>query len=496
MGYRWTRRALRLGAAATIAVLTATGTAAPAGAGVPILPGPGVLIAPHYVGAPSAAAPLPPANVPQNPYLAPNGLSNMHDDAYASDAYDGPGPVGAHPSVRSRLYGITECATITFDSQGRIVGLCPDLIGPVLKLIDPTSLDVLGSYRLPNRNLLSGANPLSDVCGGAYFYLDERGRAVIATTDKRVQVVAESGGNSFALQRTYDLSGDMASGDCLIALLPDWAGRIWFVTQGGVVGTIASSTGAVRTVALAGEKIVNSFASDETGGVYIVSDHAMYRFDADPVTGAPVVSWRRAYDRGTRQKPGQLSQGSGTTPTLVGSDMVAITDNADPRMHVIFYDRNTGREICQAPVFAAGQSDTENSIVAVGDSVIVENNYGYQGPQSTLLGRTTAPGIARVAVRDGACRVLWTSQETAPTSVPKVSLASGLLYVYTKPKNNLGIDEWYFTAIDVRTGATVYKQLTGTGTTFNNHYAAIYLGPDGTAYIATLTGLIRIADTP
>jgi hypothetical protein len=79
--------------------------------------------------------------------------------------------------------------------------------------------------------------------------------------------------------------------------------------------------------------------------------------------------------------------------------------------------------------------------------------------------------------------------------VPKVSLASGLLYVYTKPKNNFGIDEWYFTAIDVRTGATVYKQLTGTGITFNNHYAAIYLGPDGSAYIATLTGLIRIHDT-
>ena len=32
---------------------------------------------------------------------------------------------------------------------------------------------------------------------------------------------------------------------------------------------------------LSGEGISNSFAVDETGGVYIVSDRALYRFDAN-----------------------------------------------------------------------------------------------------------------------------------------------------------------------------------------------------------------------
>jgi hypothetical protein len=498
MGYRGAplrrRRSVRLLAVSAVLLLLGTGVAAPSGAAVPIIPGPGVLVAPHYLGAPSTAAPLPDNDVPQNPYLAPDPDNNMHDDAYASNAYPGAGPVGRRPAVTSALYGITECATITFDAHGRIVGLCPDLLGPVLKLIDPASLDVLGSYRLPGRNLLSGANPLTDLCGGAYFYLDNQDRAVVATTNKQVQVLAESG-RSFALQRSYDLSSAMGSSDCLIALLPDWSGRIWFVTEDGVVGTIDPASGAVRTDTLDGERIVNSFAADETGGVYIVSDHALYRFDAGP-SGAPTVTWRTPYDRGSQQKPGQLSQGSGTTPALVGSDMLAITDNADPQMHVIFYNRNSGQQVCQAGVFAPGASDTENSLTVVGDSVIVENNYGYSGPQSTLLGQTTSPGIARVQAASGrTCTVMWTSQETAPTSVPKVSLGSGLLYVYTKPKNNFGIDEWYFTAIDVRTGDTVYKQLTGTGVTFNNHYASIYVGADGSAYIATLTGLIRIHDT-
>jgi hypothetical protein len=145
-------------------------------------------------------------------------------------------------------------------------------------------------------------------------------------------------------------------------------------------------------------------------------------------------------------------------------------------------------------VFTPGASDTENSLTAVGNSLFVENNYGYQGPQSTLLGKTTSPGVARVDVADGQCSVAWTSQQIAPTSVPKASLANGLLYVYTKPAATLE-DAWYLTAIDIRTGRTAYSKLVGTGPEYNNHYAAIYLGPDGSAYIATLTGMVRVHDS-
>ena len=88
-------------------------------------------------------------------------------------------------------------------------------------------------------------------------------------------------------------------------------------------------------------------------------------------------------------------------------------------------------------------------------------------------------------------------QRRAPSSVAKASLGNGLLYAYTKPKLKAGqneLDAWYFTAIDIRTGKTAWSRLTGTGIQWNNHYAAIYLGPDGAAYIATLAGLVRITD--
>jgi hypothetical protein len=81
--------------------------------------------------------------------------------------------------------------------------------------------------------------------------------------------------------------------------------------------------------------------------------------------------------------------------------------------------------------------------------------------------------VGRQAVVGNECELAWTSNEIAPTSAPKVSLASGLLYVYTEPANSLGLDARYFTAIDVRTGRTAFSKLTRVGPQFNNHYAAI-----------------------
>jgi hypothetical protein len=474
--------------AALAAVLVALPIAASA-VPIPSLPGP--LGVPAYVGAPATAQPIASFPVPQHPYLAPNGRSNMHNDAYGTNAYDWSGPLGRTPQVTSALYGVEECATETFDSAGRIVALCGVLSGPVLRLINPRTLGVIAGMGLPARKLDLTTSPLSDLCGGTYFYLDQHDRVVVATTNRHIEVVADTG-TSFALKHTYDVSSAVPSDDCLIALMPDWSGHIWFETGNGIVGELDPDTGTVRSVQLSDETIDNSFSVDETGGVYVVSDTAMYRFETDP-SGAPVITWRQPYDRGSQQKPGQLAQGSGTTPTLLGADLVAITDNADPQMHVVVYNRSDGSFVCSAPVFAPGASDTENSLVAVGNSLFVENNYGYQGPQSTLLGRTTSPGVARVDVAGGACTVAWTSQEVAPTSVPKASLANGLLYVYTKPAALL-VDAWYLTAIDIRTGRAAFSQLVGTGPEYNNHYAAIYLGPDGSAYIATLTGMVRVHD--
>src|SRR2546423_5839165 len=99
MGYK----SLAAGLAAAVALIPAAVAVA-----VPIPSGPG--IAPRYIGAPATANPIASFPVPQNPFMAPNGVNNMHNDAYATNAYVGPGPLGRSPAVTSAFYGVEECA--------------------------------------------------------------------------------------------------------------------------------------------------------------------------------------------------------------------------------------------------------------------------------------------------------------------------------------------------------------------------------------------------
>jgi hypothetical protein len=473
--------------------------------------------------------------------MAPNGRSNIHDDAYMTDTYTVGGPLGdgAEPST---LF-LRECGSITFDSQGRIVSICVGLDRPVLALLDPHTLQTLAAMPLPIRNVTSGSNPFTDFSGGGYFYLDDQDRAVLPTNDRHLLVVGETPAPGFQVSRDYDLSGAVPSGDAIESALPDWSGRFWFVTRQGMVGTVDRASGAVRTLQLPGEGISNSFAVDETGGVFVVSDKALYRFDAGS-GGEPKVTWGAVYPNSGIHKPGQSDAGSGTTPTLMGKDWVAITDNADP-MDVVVYDRSASldsvkqaskkrkgkkkrkrarrrnqakqRLVCSEPVFRQGASSTDQSLIGTDSSIVAENNYGYSGIAATMNGGVTEPGLTRVDVvsssskaktkkktrkrrkRKGrgapvvsySCRTAWTSDERAPSVVPKLSLANGLVYTYTKPPRSDSVDAWYLTALDFRSGRTVYRRLAGTGFGFNNNYAPVTLGPDGTAYVGVLGGLVE-----
>jgi hypothetical protein len=488
-----TRRRLRPsrwllgGLVALVAAGTVVVVLLPDGA-LPIPPGGGLLVTPSYDG--HAADPQPIAlSVPQHPGLAANGSSTMHDDAWATDSYPGPGPLGQDPEVTTSWFGLEECATLAFDPDGRLVALCGNRTGPVLHVLDPDTMKPVATLDLPDREK-SDKRPWEDLCGGAYFYFDAQARAVVATTDRRVLTVASDGLEQLD---EVDLNAVVPKDDCLVALLPDWDGNTWYVTQDGRVGVVAS-TGDSTPLDLDGQ-IANSIAADDTG-VYLVTTDALVKVALDDGR-RPQVLWQAAYDHGSEQKPGQLSAGSGTTPTVLPSGLVAITDNADPQMHVQFYDTDDGSLVCQAAVFGQGASASDNSLVAVGDaSVVVENNYGYKAPWTTLLGRATPGGLARVDAdpATGRCTVGWRSDEDAPTSVAKVSLATGLVYAYTTRPSWWGVSAWYLTAIDARTGETAFSVRTGTGALFNNHYSAVTLGPDGSAYVATLGGMVRVKD--
>ena len=458
----------------------------------PIPEGPDAASPPPFLGGPMTPRPVFATEPPAHPFLAPNGSSNIHVDAWQTDRNAWFGPLGRDMSRTSTFQG-ADCASHTFDRRGRIVTVCVGVAGPRLHMFEPDTLHELARFALPPRTAQSGGspNPFTNFSGGGYFVLDDRDRAVIPTTTRHIWLVAETDPPGFRLERDYDLTGAVPLGDAIISALPDWSGRIWFVSVNGVVGYVDPASGAVSSIDT-GEPISNSFAVGEAGEVYIVSDTAMYRFEA--AAGAPPrAAWRVVYANDGVQKSGQTQAGSGTTPSLMAPGYVAITDNADP-INVVVLRRTDGGQVCSAPVFERGAGSTDNSLIVTNRAIVVENNHGYTGPASTEGGRSTTGGVERVDVRDGQCVKRWHNAARAPTSVPKLSLADGLVYVYTKQPREDRIDAWYLTAIDFRTGRTVYERLAGEGLGFNNNYAPITLSQDGDAYVGVLGGLVRLAD--
>lgn len=106
-------------------------------------------------------------------------------------------------------------------------------------------------------------------------------------------------------------------------------------------------------------------------------------------------------------------------------------------------------------------------------------------------------GVTRIDVRaDGSgCDTVWQSAVRSPSTVPEVSTANGLLCFYEKEPNSLGTDGGYLTAVDFRTGERRWKKLTGTGPSYDNNWAPIAIGPDGTAYVGVFNGIVAVRDT-
>ena len=473
---------------------------------------------PVFIGQAAKANPLPPPRIPQNPFLAMNPWSNVHNDSWMSDIYTIAGPLGYEPAVitsglkearQSSTSMIFTCGTLNFDSHGRIITTClgPEETG--LVMIDPSTLEVLAVYDLP-------VTPDMTVgYGTAYLILDNHDRAVMNMND-HVWVVGETGTNEepgFEFLFDYDLSGLVDSekypNDNLQSVMPDWQGRLWFAfRKSGLVGVFDPTKKKVLGLLPLDEEIGNSFAIT-SDAAYVVTTTAMYRLAAGS-DGVPQVVWRSEYKNAGFKKPGQLSPGSGTSPTIIdGGKYVAITDNAD-QLHVLVYRTEAGlapeeQLVCEVPVFKPGLGATEDSLIGLGRSLIVANEYGYILDENTFESTPSEPGIARVDIdaNGKGCRLIWANETvTAPQVGPKLSTRTGLAYFYTRKYDQnipgfepYGLDVYYWTAVDFRTGEIVWERLVGTGTLFNSHYPGPAIGPNEALYVGAYGGIIEIRDT-
>lgn len=424
---------------------------------LPVPPGGGAWVTPGYTGRPSTAEPLAPS---------------------ATAGSDRPGPVGLSVEVDTAWFGAEHCAHLLPDPHDRLLALCTSRSGARLKVVDPRSLRPVASEELP------------EPCADVPPVLDPAGLVVVATGDRRllrVDTADAADEPALVTEEVVDLSGVVASADCVVAVAVDEVERLWFATADGVVGVVAGD--AAPQVTDLGEPVSQPLAADRDG-VYVTTAEAVHRVVTR--AGAPLEGWRAAYETGSGRKPGQVDGGSGSGAVLLDGGLLALTDNANPRMHVVVLRAVDGSQVCRAEVFADDASATEAALTPVEGGVVVTNGHGWSSAWRGVLGRRPEGGIARVEA-DG-CEVAWTSEEVAPTSGSTLSPSTGLVYAWTKRRSWLGVDAWYLTAIDARTGRTVFAARGGTGPQADSAGAAVTIGPGGAAFVGTRAGLVRIAD--
>ncbi len=479
-------------------------------------PGPATTL-PDFVGSEVAAQPLPSAGVPQDPYLGENPYGYLHDDSWNSDTSGGPGPLGHHPQTISSTLGVpsvlqwaSSTASISFDSHGRlVVAFLQDglVTGASVLLVDPVTLDVLYDYPI-------GVSAQ----GSIYFYVDDHDRVVMVTGPHTITTLREGGTEAaptleLVPERTYDLSQAVPEGDTLAGLLPDWKGRIQFETMGlsgeagPRVGIIDPATWPqVQWLELAkGEFMMNGMAVTKTAS-YAITSGALYKLvigDDD----RPRVVWRAAYDHSVdKSQLGQLCPGSGTSPTILGGGRyVTINDSAE-QMHVLVFRTATRlkpgqrRLVGSIPVFTdSAHQAAANSILGYRDSMVIQNSYGHSDAYDKdgfLRSTDSLPGLERIDVRPGGkgLRKVWVNDEVSSVSLPKLSTQTGLIYVVERQDDGAGVDVYYWTAVDFRTGEVVWRKMAGRGVAWDSYFAPASLGPTGTFYNGNYGGLAAVRD--
>ena len=468
---------------------------------------------------------LPPTGEPQHPFMAVTDTSAMHAGSWETDTHPAEAVSSENVEVITRRAGgkaARQCATFTFIQAGHPLILCGGFTSFRLQLLDKDTLELLAMYDLPMRPTTFEAMVkrdtdiiFTDTSGGAYMYLDNEDRAVLADAEQRIRRIKaeqlENGDWQFRETDSWDMT-DYVPNDCfhwnnlrptgecdgITTVMPDYNGLLWWVTRNGRVGSLNPETGAVFAADLGGEEIQNSFALDEDGA-YIVSDHAMYHMTL--VDGMPTQKWRVTYDRGSGRKVGSINQGSGTSPSLFGTNYLTFTDNADDYMNIYVARRGEllegeTRIICKVPVFTKGKSVTDNSMIAHGRSIILENNYGYTNSMIQKDYGVIEGGVVRVDVLEdeSGCETVWTNPLKVPSVVPKLSLGNGIAYFYSFDLLENGDRLWSLVGLDFETGKEVVRIPTGTGEAFNNNWASIAIAPNGNTWVGTREGVLKIRE--
>ncbi|MDF1629644.1 MAG: hypothetical protein P1U78_07600 [Alcanivoracaceae bacterium] len=508
---------------------------------------------------------------PVNPFLADSPWPISHRTPYAQASSPLDGPISAS-QVASPDYVSTGITNITLATSSpyprpyrlsrfleRIMGSYLDrqwgkprvswgsAFGVVYKLRDNRMVD---SISKPSGASLDN---LSNATSGAYTLIDKDntfftvdGITVLAYQDKERGNI-DSGiklRSSFTLPAS-SLRGD-AKTDPIVGMNILWDGRLALATKRGTVAVLNRDFSQFWSVKLgqadAGEEVSNSIAADEKGGIYVVTERAMYRvqwtgynLSMNEYDGA----WRADYEAGEGQSAGRLGKGSGSTPSLMGNPddadrFVVITDGQDLSHLVLFWrdeipnsweqlpGTKSRRIAAQVPVDFGDalreRTVSEQSVLVRGyGAVVVSNDYQNTiepdpANYPILGGLLDNPAVANInnalwvtlsqfpefqpwGVQkfqwNPATRTLekaWVNMNTScPNGIPTMSASVNTFYCI-----GAYMGSWTIEGLDWTTGNRRFTKLLGWNPLFNSFYAGTQIGVNGSIISGTTFGVMAM----
>ena len=488
----------------------------------------------------------------QNPNLSPNPWNNIHNQSWFNDSYriSGPtDPTGAKVEIistftfkspltgRKRTVTLGLCAGHAYTAEGNLASVCAGFPNPLTRRSLRSIVHIGPDGELvAYRSFLDKFGSIRDVTtafgGAGYFYQDQFDRIVTGMPNGHViawQRKPSSRSTVDRFVRGRDIPVIKPDGPIpqrigsFYAGLPDADGYIWFTTSQGVVGTIAPEPcrrGCVKWIDVNdpdGDGIpelqpgrlrqrISEAHSINENAMYQPTDHLMFRFDRT-ADGTPEITWSARYRRGTQVKPGQTSQGTGTSPSyfeIGGRQFVTIFDNAR-RPHIVVYRAEKILQPGERRLFVEGRPFGNDARVSDENSLIVypvpqsdrvriyaENNWGNRSLISTAGPFVTRPGFGGIEIdANGLVRVLPRNRQIrVPSVVSKGNMLDGLLYTYNKTRVG-----WFLTALDADDPRrVVWTVQTGGGAPrFNNWYSQLSLAPGGESiYVGSTLGLLKV----
>lgn len=513
--------------------------------------------------------------------LCSNGFADAtwpgsHRGSYAQGSSVLPGPSVAEGARSEHLVlegpGVPVVTSFSapYEDGGRAVWSTVTGTDAAIMKVDHETFEIIDWYVPSERE----ENPPTFTLGlsGAYTGIDAKNRFVVGRTRFVSLFSDEVEGDRFspiALTKRIFMPDEVFchEDDVIAGMSLTYDGSLAFATELGNlfvispdadpdnlgdIPVVSANEGCGTTDPADLEVVSNSIAADESGGIYLLTSAAMYRFDWDGST--LTRAWRAAYESADEApSPIRLGPGSGSTPSLMGTraddDRFVVITDGQALMNLVLFWRDEipegwepiapgkdPRIACEVPVdFGTGVTEaiSEQSVAVRGYAAVVVNDLLTDptiNPPSMLdlgavaqnLVSALEGGIAEKAPfgveridwdpQTRACSTIWANAEVSiPNGIPSISEASGLVYGAGQRDGQWGLE-----GLDFETGESRLWIPAGPGdcpqeylsiaallpgvseilaqvpdSCENSVYAATTVGPDGMVYQGTLNGMTR-----